>query len=97
MTDGGMLDKDDRLNQGPENVFWSNSSSAPPIGVYYVCFEPYSFNPSITISDPISATIKILHANQPDLIVTKNFTSDQTEHYECDSFSKTLLTSFTYS
>ena len=42
-TDQGQLDKDDRNGTGPENVFWSNSRSIPPTGIYYVCFEPYFF------------------------------------------------------
>ncbi|CAF4985165.1 unnamed protein product, partial [Rotaria sp. Silwood1] len=57
-TDQGYLDVDDKNGTGPENIFWSNTSSIPPTGTYYVCFEPYLFNPNASLSIPITATVK---------------------------------------
>jgi len=95
-TDEGQLDKDDRVGTGPENIFWSNSSSVPPTGVYYVCFEPYNFSPLINIKNSIPVTIKVLRSNNTPLTVTKNFTSTITNYYQCSSTSPCLLTSSTY-
>jgi uncharacterized protein YfaP (DUF2135 family) len=95
-TDQGQLDKDDRNGTGPENVFWPKGGFIPPKGVYYVCFEPYHFNPNITSQDPISVTVKIMRSNKNNLVVTQNFTSTIKNGYDCDASSKTLLISFTY-
>ncbi|MDO9020662.1 MAG: hypothetical protein Q8S73_44255 [Deltaproteobacteria bacterium] len=36
---GGMLDRDDQVGRGPENVFWN---STPPLGEYLVCVIPFA-------------------------------------------------------
>ncbi|UJR32807.1 hypothetical protein I4U23_020269 [Adineta vaga] len=95
-TDYGKLDVDDRNGTGPENVFWSNLGPTPPAGVYYVCFEPYSFNPLIDNLNPISVTIDIKGSNNNTFTFTKNFTSTIKNDYHCNANSSTLLTSYTY-
>jgi uncharacterized protein YfaP (DUF2135 family) len=95
-TDQGQLDVDNTNTTGPENIFWSNNSSVPPSGVYYVCFEQYRFNPNATVSNPIVATVTIMRSTNTTLTFTRNFTSYQTDYYTCNSYSNTLLGSFTY-
>ena len=95
-TDQGELDVDDMLGKGPENVFWSTSSSVPPTGTYYVCFSQYSFSPSASSTYPLAATVKIARSNNTALNFTKNFTAIYQNTIQCDSFSNTFLGSFTY-
>jgi len=86
-TDEGQLDRDDTVRTGPENVFWSNSSSVPPTGVYYAL---------ISSTNPVSVTIKVLRSNNTPFTVTKQFTPAITNYYQYSLTSSTLLTSFTY-
>lgn len=95
-TDQGQLDVDDTVGTGPENVFWQNGSSVPPNGVYDVCFEPYSFVTSASVSNPIVVIVRIVRSVSSTLIFTRNFTSTQTSSYECTSNSSNLLGSFSY-
>ncbi|CAF0918104.1 unnamed protein product [Adineta steineri] len=95
-TDQGQLDADCTNGTGPENVFWSRGGPIPPTGTYYVCFEPYFFNPNITSADPISVTIDIKRSNNTNLSATQNYTSTIRNNYACDANSMTLLISFTY-
>ncbi|CAF0781879.1 unnamed protein product [Adineta steineri] len=95
-TDQGELDADCTNGTGPENVFWSSGGPVPPTGTYYVCFEPYFFNPNITSADPISVTIDIKRSNNTNLSATQNYTSTIRNNYACDANSMTLLISFTY-
>jgi len=90
------LDVDDKTGTGPENIFWSNSTSAPPSGTYYVCFSQYEFNPNATSQYPIIATVKIKRVGNTDLIFTKNFTSNYRNGLNCNSTSFHLVGSFTY-
>ena len=39
MGDGALLDRDDRSQTGPENVFWART---PPTGEYQVCVVPFA-------------------------------------------------------
>lgn len=96
LTDQGQLDVDDKTGTGPENVFWSNSSSVPPTGTYYVCFSQYNFFPNASSTDPIIASVKISRSTSSTLTFTKNFTFSYQDYATCDSFSPNLLGSFTY-
>ena len=95
-TDQGQLDVDDTVGTGPENVFWQNNGPYPPYGTYYVCFEPYSFSAGASISKPIVVTVQIVRSTSSTLFFSQNFTSYQTNSYECTSNCNTLLGSFTY-
>lgn len=98
LTDFGQLDVDDKTGTGPENVFWSNStgSSLPPNGIYYVCFEPYAFTANASVSNPIFVTARVFRTSNTALTFRRNFTSYQTDNYECGPSSSTLLGSFSY-
>ncbi|CAF1127411.1 unnamed protein product [Rotaria sordida] len=95
-TTQGYLDVDDKNTTGPENIFWSNSSSVPLSGTYYVCFEPYEFNPNASLSNRITATVKVRRSTSTTLYFTRNFTSPQRDYYVCNYNSITLMGSFTY-
>ena len=95
-TDQGQLDVDDTVETGPENIFWSTSSSVPPTGVYYVCFSQYSFGPNASLLNPITATITVMRLSNAELTVTKTFTSVIKNYTICTSTSSNLFTSFTY-
>ncbi len=95
-TDYGQLDVDDQVGTGPENVFWSNSGYVPPTGVYYVCFSQYSFNPTASYTNPITATVKVVLSTNSTLTFTKTFTYVYQAYSACDSSSSNLLGSFTY-
>lgn len=95
-TDQGILDRDDTLYQGPENIFWPSIGSTPPTGTYYACFEPYSINPIISSSDPITATYYIIHPSGMILNFTRTFTSAVSDSYNCGPTSSTLIGTFTY-
>ncbi len=97
-TDQGQLDVDDKVGTGPENIFWTNSSSSsvPPNGTYYVCFEQYSFTQTATPSDPIIATVKIVSSSSSTLTFTRNFTFFVKDYTNCDANSDSLVGSFTY-
>lgn len=81
---------------GPENVFWSTTRSAPPTGIYYVCFSQYSFFPSASLTDPVTATVKVVRSNNTALNFTKVFITTYQSTTQCDSSSLALLGSFTY-
>lgn len=95
-TDQGELDVDNTNGTGPENVFWSNSGSVPPTGIYYVCFSQYSFNPNATLTYPITATVRVMRSANSTLIFTKTFTSYYQNYTACNSNSSGLLGSFSY-
>jgi uncharacterized protein YfaP (DUF2135 family) len=95
-TDQGQLDIDDKNGTGPENVFWSNSSSVPPSGVYYVCFEQYSFATNASPANPIVATVIVVGTINTTLTFTENFTSFYQDYSQCGSASGSLVASFTY-
>ena len=94
-TDQGRLDVDDQTGTGPENIFWSNSGSKPPTGIYHACFEPYNFNPNITNLNPISVTLNIKGSNNT-FSITMNFTSTIKNKYDCNANAPNLLASYTY-
>ncbi len=87
-TDYGELDVDDQVGTGSENIYWSTSSYIPPTGVYYVCFSQYSFTPTASSTNPITAN--------RTLTFTKTFTFFYQAYSTCDSISSNLLGSFTY-
>ena len=95
-TDEGQLDIDDKVGTGPENIFWSNSSTVPPTGTYYVCFSQFLFNPNASSVDPITASITIVRSTNTVITATKTFTSVIKNITTCTSTSPNLLTSFTY-
>ncbi|CAF3086591.1 unnamed protein product [Rotaria sp. Silwood2] len=95
-TDQGILDRDDSDSIGPENIYWSSSSSLPPTGTYYLCFEPYSFNPTISSSNPLTVTYHVVRSSGTILNITKIFTSTLSDSYNCDATSSTLVGSFSY-
>lgn len=96
LTDDGELDVDNKNGTGPENVFWSNSTSVPPTGVYYVCFSQYDFSTNASSTNPIRADVQIVRTSSSVLIFTKNFTFFYQDYSTCNSFSVNLLASFTY-
>ena len=95
-TDGGYLDRDDQVNQGPENIYWSRNGTVPPTGTYYVCFEPYSISPTINITYPITVVYRIVGPTGIIAMFTRTYTSEYKNSYNCDSTSTTLVGSFTY-
>jgi hypothetical protein len=95
-TDGGILDRDDLVGTGPENVYWPISGSLPPTGTYYICFEPYSITPTISITNPITVVYQIIRPPSSIIVFTRTFTSVIKNSYNCDSTSPTLVGSFTY-
>jgi len=90
------LDRDDQVNTGPENVYWTTNGTAPPTGTYYLCFEPYSIIPTISTIDPITAVYRIIDPTGIIHVFTRTFTSVLRNSYNCDSTSTTLVGSFTY-
>jgi hypothetical protein len=58
-TDYGYLDRADRVGIGPEDMYWPSDGPSPPDGVYYVCFQPYYFDPPPSLTNPISVTITV--------------------------------------
>ena len=95
-TDQGILDVDNTNGTGPENVFWSNSSSVPPYGTYYVCFEPYDFLPHISPAFPVAVTVTVARSTNTPLTFQRNFTSEQKNGYACGPGLTSLMGSFTY-
>ncbi|CAF4868692.1 unnamed protein product [Rotaria sp. Silwood1] len=95
-TDQGILDRDDTSSTGPENIYWPSSGSLPPTGTYYMCFESYSFSPTISSSDPLTVTYHIVHASGAFFNYTRTFTSVLSDSYNCGATSSTLIGSFTY-
>jgi hypothetical protein len=55
-TDQGTLDRDDTIDTGPENVFWTKDDE-PPHGTYHICFEEYRLN--TTIENSLIVTIVV--------------------------------------
>ena len=95
-TDQGKLDRDDK-KQGPENVYWNkNSTSPPPSGTYYVCFEPFSFPLIISSWFPVTVTYRIVFPSGVTIVLTRKFTSVQKNSYNCDASANALVGSFTY-
>ena len=95
LTDQGRLDVDDKDATGPEKVFWSNSSSVPPHGTHYVCFEPFDFVPLIGSFHPIAVVVTIVRSANVLSTFRRNFTSTLSNGYACDAGSTTLMGSFT--
>lgn len=95
-TDQGQLDVDDLTGTGPENVFWTRSSTVPPTGLYNTCFSQYSFNITANSTYPITATIKISRGTNATLTFQKTFTSNNRGYSACNSNSTTFMGSFTY-
>ena len=97
-TDWGKLDKDDRNGTGPENIYWPSNGKNPPHGTYNVCFSPWSFSPSINISNPLSFTIRIARPMHPVHTHTQNITSPfkHNKSESCFASSPGYVTSFTY-
>lgn len=95
-TSGGQLDVDDQRGTGPENVFWVGNSTTPPTGTYHVCFAQYNFTMFASITNPITATVKIEKPPNPTETVSKIITSDIDDYYACDSTSAHFITSIDY-
>lgn len=98
-TDQGALDRDDLTGMGPENVVWLNSTgrSPPPLGVYFVCFEPYSISPTISTTDPITVLLRILRSTTVVMTFQRTFTSVIRNSYDCGPGAPNLMGSYTYS
>jgi hypothetical protein len=86
-TDDRQLDRNDQIGTAPENVYWSSNDTVPPTNTYYVCFESYSINPTISPSDPITFVYHIVRPLNNTLIFTRTFTSVLKNSYNCDSTS----------
>ncbi|CAF0982388.1 unnamed protein product [Adineta ricciae] len=96
-TDYGELDRDDQVNEGPENVYWTTNGPLPPTGTYHICFEPYKFdNPNISIANPLTIMYRIVRPSSPTLIFIRTFTSTIKNSYNCSATASTLIGSFTY-
>ena len=94
-TDGGYLDRDDRVGTGPENIFWQSNGTAPPLGTYYACFQQYSFNPPASPSNPLQATINVRRPMSPTMTFTRVFTSPLTLPNQCSPSEPTYMGTFT--
>lgn len=95
-TSDGQLDRDDLNGTGPENVYWSSNSSLPPIGTYYLCFEPYDIKPLISIVDPITVTYHVTRPIHPILTLTRTFFNVFKFAYNCSPLAPTFVGNFTY-
>lgn len=64
-ANGGILDRDDTVGTGPENIFWP---STPPNGQYEVCVIDYSLNA------PVAFIVTVTHKGN----FVKSFTGSRT-------------------
>jgi hypothetical protein len=69
------LDRDDQINEGSENVYWSSNGTAPPTGTYYVRFEPYSTSSTINTIDIITVVYRITGLSGIINVFTRTFIS----------------------
>ena len=94
-TDGGYLDRDDRLGTGPENIYWQTNGTAPPLGTYYACFQPYSFNPAPSVDNPLQAIITVRRPMNPTMTFTRTFTAPFQAPNRCSPTQPSYMGTFT--
>jgi len=93
-TEQGQLDKDDRTNTGPENVFWNGTA---PTGVYHICFDQYTFNPPSSPTNPITATFLIRIPGRATQTIIKTFTSGgRLNNVKCNPLAASYVTAIEY-
>lgn len=94
-TDGGNLDRDDRVGTGPENIYWQSNSTAPPVGTFHVCFQPYAFTPRLSADNPVQAMIYVRRPMNPTVTLTRIFTSTVPLTNQCDPNAASYMGTFT--
>ncbi len=93
-TQQGQLDRDDRINTGPENVFWNGTA---PTGVYHICFDQFAFNPVSSPTNPITATFLIRRPGKAPQTITKTFTSGgRLDNVKCNPLAASYVTAIEY-
>ena len=96
-TDGGFLDRDDRVATGPENIYWPTNGTNPPNGTYHLCMQPYAFTPVPSADSPVYATITVRWPLNTTLTFTKTITERYVPRYQCFPNSDAYMGSFTFS
>lgn len=92
-TDGDVTN-----GTGPENIYWSNSSSYPPNGIYYLCFSQFAnaFTPAVDTNNPLTVTVTVVSLPSTVLVFTRIFTIAYNIYTSCDASSPNLVGNFTY-